>query len=89
MPINITIAQDAMAQAKIGKRLEKIKIAATAPEYRWELVKSWLAVRKRKGAKLEHIKAKYRPVALKSGVTRAELLEAGIPFCLTVDLGLA
>lgn len=78
-----------MAQEKIGKRLEKIRIAETAPAHRWELVKSWLVVRKRKGAKLERIKAKYRPVALKSGVSRAELLKAGIPFCLTVDLGLA
>lgn len=94
MPIKLTSEQDTLARKKIVKRLEKIAIDSKVPLYYWELVKSWTAVSKRKGAKinLTHLKAKYRPVAVEINnvvVTRAKLVEAGVPFCLTVNLGLA
>ena len=87
--MSLTSAQDALAQQKISKRLENIVIAADAPKHRWQLVKSWSIRRMRQGTTINRLQAKYRPVAVEAGVPRAKLLKAGVPFVLTVDLGLA
>ena len=94
MAIILTTSQDALAQTKIEKRLKKTTISQNVPLYVWTLVKSWTVVRKSKGTGLKHsrLMAKYRPMAVQVQnqpfVSRAKLVKAGLPSCLTVDLGL-